>query len=64
MGSAWVTARLGLHPVFGAFLAGLTLRGSGGVPDADVLRFLDGAANLLLPLFTSRVLLELGLVET
>jgi Kef-type K+ transport system membrane component KefB len=51
MACAWVTARLGLHPVFGGFLAGLTMRTSDGTPDTDVLRFLDGAANLLLPLF-------------
>ena len=51
MAAAWVTARLGLHPVFGGFLAGLTMRTSDGTPDADVIRFLDGASNLLLPLF-------------
>ena len=36
--SAWVTASLGLHPVFGAFLAGLTMPGRDDAPDADVLR--------------------------
>jgi K+:H+ antiporter len=51
MGAAWVTARLGLHPVFGGFLAGLTLRSPDGTPDADVLRFADSTAGLLLPLF-------------
>jgi Kef-type K+ transport system membrane component KefB len=51
MGSAWVTASLGLHPVFGGFLAGLTVRGSAQAPDADVLRSMDQAGNLLLPLF-------------
>jgi Kef-type K+ transport system membrane component KefB len=49
-GSAWVTASLGLHPIFGAFLAGLTLRGS-GPPDAEVLGAMEQAGNLLLPLF-------------
>jgi Kef-type K+ transport system membrane component KefB len=50
MGSAWVTAALGLHPIFGAFLAGLTMRGQTG-PHADVLRSMEQAGNLLLPLF-------------
>jgi Kef-type K+ transport system membrane component KefB len=51
MASAWVTASLGLHPIFGAFLAGLTMRGRSRVPEADVLRVMDQAAGLLLPLF-------------
>jgi Kef-type K+ transport system membrane component KefB len=51
MGGAWVTASLGLHPLFGAFLAGLTMRGTNSVPDADVLRSMDQTAKLLLPLF-------------
>jgi Kef-type K+ transport system membrane component KefB len=50
-GSAWVTAALGLHPIFGAFLAGLTMRGRNRVPDAEVLRAMDQAGNMLLPLF-------------
>lgn len=49
--SAWVTASLGLHPVFGAFLAGLTMPGRDGAPDADVLRTMERAGGLLLPLF-------------
>jgi Kef-type K+ transport system membrane component KefB len=51
MGSAWVTASLGLHPVFGAFLAGLAMHGGKRAPDADVLRAMDQVGNLLLPLF-------------
>jgi Kef-type K+ transport system membrane component KefB len=51
MASAWVTTMLGLQPVFGGFLAGLTMRGGNGVPDADVVRSLEQAGNLLLPLF-------------
>jgi Kef-type K+ transport system membrane component KefB len=51
MGSAWVTASLGLQPVFGGFLAGLTMRAKNGVPDADVVRSMDQAGRLLLPLF-------------
>lgn len=50
-GSAWVTAALGLHPIFGAFLAGLTMRGRNRAPDAEVLRAMDQVGNLLLPLF-------------
>jgi K+:H+ antiporter len=49
--SAWVTASLGLHPVFGAFLAGLTMPSRDDVPDADVLRIMEQAGGLLLPLF-------------
>jgi len=51
LGSGSVTASLGLHPVFGGFLAGLTMSGSGGNPDADILRPLEEAGSLLLPLF-------------
>jgi Kef-type K+ transport system membrane component KefB len=51
LGCAWVTASLGLHPVFGAFLAGLTMRGRNRVPDTEVLRALDQAGSMLLPLF-------------
>jgi Kef-type K+ transport system membrane component KefB len=51
MGTAWVTASLGLQPVFGGFLAGLTMRPKSGVPDAHTLRSMDQAGNLLLPLF-------------
>jgi Kef-type K+ transport system membrane component KefB len=51
LGSAWVTGFLGLHPVFGGFLAGLAMPHPDGGPDADVLRPLDNIADLLLPLF-------------
>jgi K+:H+ antiporter len=51
MGSAWVTASLGLHPVFGGFLAGLTMPSVEGTPDADVLRPMEEVGGLLLPLF-------------
>jgi len=51
LGGAWVTASLGLHPVFGGFLAGLTMPRADGVPDAEVLRPMEQIANLLLPLF-------------
>jgi Kef-type K+ transport system membrane component KefB len=51
MASAWVTASLGLHPIFGAFLAGLTMRGRNRAPEADVLRAMDQAGSMLLPLF-------------
>ena len=51
LASAWVTSKLGLQPVFGGFLAGLTMRPAKGVLDANVVRSLDQAASLLLPLF-------------
>lgn len=51
LGSAWVTAELGLHPVFGGLLAGLTMPRRDGVPEADVLRPMEQTALLLLPLF-------------
>jgi Kef-type K+ transport system membrane component KefB len=51
LGSAWVTAELGLHPVFGGLLAGLTMPRRNGVPEADVLRPMEQTADLLLPLF-------------
>jgi Kef-type K+ transport system membrane component KefB len=49
--SAWVTASLGLHPVFGGFLAGLTMPSADGSPDAGVLRPMEEIGQLLLPLF-------------
>jgi Kef-type K+ transport system membrane component KefB len=51
LASAWVTASLGLHPVFGGFLAGLAMPSADGRPDADVLRAVDEVGALLLPLF-------------
>ena len=51
LGSAWVTASLGLHPVFGGFLAGLTMPGTDGTPDAEVLRLMEEIGQVLLPLF-------------
>lgn len=51
LGSAWVTASLGLHPVFGGLLAGLTMPSRDDNADPDVLRAVDGASNALLPLF-------------
>ncbi|MEV7505728.1 cation:proton antiporter [Streptomyces sp. NPDC093018] len=48
---AWATSELGLHAVFGGFLAGLVMPRRGGAPDADVLRAMEGATDLLLPLF-------------
>lgn len=51
MATAWATTRLGLQPVFGGFLAGLTMRPRKGALDADVVRSMEQAGNLLLPLF-------------
>jgi K+:H+ antiporter len=51
LGSAWVTASLGLHPVFGGFLAGLIMPRSDGAPDAEVLVPMEEISRALLPLF-------------
>jgi K+:H+ antiporter len=51
MGSAWVTATLGLHPVFGGFIAGLAMRAGSGEADREVSRALDQTGGLLLSLF-------------
>lgn len=52
MGSAWATAALGLHVIFGAFLAGLIMpRLANGQPDADLLRPIQDIGRLLLPVF-------------
>ena len=51
LGCAWVTASLGLHPVFGGFLAGLTMPGTDGTPDAEVLRPMEEIGGVFLPLF-------------
>jgi len=59
-GSAWVTGSLGLHPVFGGFLAGLTMPRLGQTTDQAVLRSLEDFGQLLLPLF----FLETGLSMT
>jgi Kef-type K+ transport system membrane component KefB len=65
MGSAWVTASLGLQPVFGGFLAGLVMRAGSRQPDAEVLQSMDRAGNLLLPLFfiVTGLSLNLGAVR-
>lgn len=51
LASAWVTASLGLHPVFGGLLAGFAMPRKDGNPDPDILRAMDSASSLLLPLF-------------
>jgi Kef-type K+ transport system membrane component KefB len=51
LGSAWVTASLGLHAVFGGLLAGLTMPSKDGAPDPDVLRPMEDVSGVLLPLF-------------
>jgi Kef-type K+ transport system membrane component KefB len=48
---AWVTNSLGLHPVFGGFMAGLTMSRLGGNPDAGVLPPIKRISGMLLPLF-------------
>ena len=52
VGSAWATSALGLHVIFGAFMAGLIIpRTADGAPDADLVRPLQETGVLLLPLF-------------
>jgi Kef-type K+ transport system membrane component KefB len=52
MGSAWATSALGLHVIFGAFFAGLLLpRSADGTLDIDLLRPIEEAGGLLLPVF-------------
>jgi Kef-type K+ transport system membrane component KefB len=51
LGSAWVTTWLGVHPMFGGFLAGLVMPRVDGAPDAGILRRTEDMGNLLLPLF-------------
>jgi Kef-type K+ transport system membrane component KefB len=52
MTSAWATSALGLHVIFGAFLAGLIMpRTLDGAPDAKLVRPLQETGNLLLPMF-------------
>lgn len=65
LGSAWVTASLGLHPVFGGFLAGLVMPRRDGAPDPDVLRPMEQGAALLLPLFfvTTGLSFNIGAVD-
>ncbi|MEU7597733.1 cation:proton antiporter [Streptomyces sp. NPDC039022] len=65
LGSAWVTASLGLHPVFGGLLAGLAMPRRDGAPDADVLRPMEQSAGLLLPLFfvTTGLSFNLGALD-
>ncbi|HWE87906.1 MAG TPA: cation:proton antiporter, partial [Pseudonocardiaceae bacterium] len=50
--SAWATAGLGLHTIFGAVLLGvLTPRGSDGSPREDLLQPIERAGAVLLPVF-------------
>lgn len=50
-GSAWITASLGLHPVFGGLLAGLAMQGKDKTPDPDVVRSMEDVSGVFLPLF-------------
>ncbi|MFF1483678.1 cation:proton antiporter [Streptomyces sp. NPDC058319] len=50
--SGWATSVLGLHAVFGAFLAGLLMpRRTDGTPDPELVSWADRAGSLLLPVF-------------
>jgi Kef-type K+ transport system membrane component KefB len=51
-GSAWVTSALGLHVIFGAFVAGLVMpRQRAELDGADLLRPVREAGELLIPVF-------------
>jgi Kef-type K+ transport system membrane component KefB len=63
LGGAWATATLGLHPVFGAFVAGLVMPGEDGAPDPEVLRPIEEVGGLFLPLFFAVTGLSLN-IET
>ncbi|MFF3500908.1 cation:proton antiporter [Streptomyces sp. NPDC003247] len=50
--SGWATHALGLHAVFGAFLAGLLMpRAGDGSPDRELVSWADRMGGLLLPVF-------------
>ncbi|MFF0598801.1 cation:proton antiporter [Streptomyces antibioticus] len=50
--SGWATNSLGLHAVFGAFLAGLLMpRTADGTPDRELVSWADRMGSLLLPVF-------------
>ncbi|WTW97676.1 cation:proton antiporter [Streptomycetaceae bacterium NBC_01309] len=52
MASAWATSALGLHVIFGAFVAGLIMpRGADGAPDVNLVRPLQDSGTILLPVF-------------
>jgi Kef-type K+ transport system membrane component KefB len=51
LGSAWITERLGVHALFGAFLVGAVAPKSEGFVHALLERFEDVVVVLLLPLF-------------
>ncbi|WP_436791391.1 cation:proton antiporter [Yinghuangia sp. YIM S10712] len=52
MASAWATAALELHVIFGAFVAGLIMpRNDAGEPEPDLVRPLQETGTVLLPVF-------------
>ena len=51
MASAWVTAALGLHVIFGAFFAGVIMPRRDGEPAKDLLRPVAQTGKVLLPIF-------------
>lgn len=51
LGSAWITERLGIHALFGAFLVGAIMPRSGGLVSGLMSRIEDVMVVLLLPLF-------------
>jgi Kef-type K+ transport system membrane component KefB len=66
MGSAWATAALGLHVIFGAFLAGAIMpRQEDGRADPDLLQPLLQIGRLLLPIFfvVSGLSVNIGMLQ-
>ena len=51
LASAWVTERLGIHALFGAFLVGVLLPSAGHLAEGLSSRLRDVMVVLLLPLF-------------
>ncbi|MEU4690759.1 cation:proton antiporter [Actinoplanes sp. NPDC023714] len=51
LAAAWVTASIGLHAVFGGFVAGLAMPRRTAEPDPDVLEPMEKISGALLPLF-------------
>lgn len=66
LASAWFTDAIGIHAIFGAFLAGAIVPRSGGAPQRHHAQLEPVVAGLLLPVFFMVVGLStrIGLVDT
>jgi Kef-type K+ transport system membrane component KefB len=65
LGSAWITEALGIHALFGAFLAGVCMPRNPGLLHALLNRFQDLMVVLLVPLFFafSGLRTSIGLIQ-